>query len=757
MRAKLRAASVVFVALFVMGAVPGVASASMPWNVQRFPWTIGGPLGMQLNGISCASGMCMAVGDAQRSGDVVPLAEIRDSAGWSQVPTPTTSTNPPIGPPRWAAVSCTSPTFCVVVGEENMPLDPVVGETDLLGMVWNGSTWTTTVLSNYVGLVQSALTAISCSGTTCVAVGSTGDPPWPIVEELSAGVWSGGELPCCSITSDATAEFSSVSCSDPTDCTAVGEDSKGNAVVDTLSGGTWTSQLVEPPTGDDLEPSSVSCWGPSECDAVGTWNLFTGPPGAGSDPSGLLLQISGSSTTVSQVPGLPSLSQLGAVSCVSAEDCIAVGSTDEASNEVAVSAALSGATWTISTLPSNTSSTPPYTSLGCSSTSSCEVVGGANAAALSGSTWTIDDPPALDGPPLASLAGLACPYAGHCIAVGSFTGPTQPRRPFVETLNSDTWSLSIPNLPVGAVTAELSGVSCPGPHDCVAVGSWTDTSDVSHPYADLMTRGTWTAIPLTMSATTPNPQQSELNDISCSSDTECVAVGASVWGEGGGGGCGNCAAQPIVAELNGTTWATAYLPGPFGLANSAMLTSVSCWATRHCDAVGLWWEYGQPYSQGLVETLNGGWHPSRAPSPKRATEVSLNGISCSAANACQIVGVFQGSAVDEDLNPIQFPLFESGTSSGHWVLQRPSGTPAVGWLDAIACPTATTCAAVGSSGTKALTATLSNGRWSVASARPPSGYGSVTLSAVACLPFSGCESDGQAVSGAGSVPVWAVP
>ena len=579
-------------------------------------------------------------------------------------------------------------------------------------------------------------------------------PQEPIAEVLSGGVWGEIGLP---FTAGTQATMSSVSCADPTDCTAVGDESNGDALIDTLSGGLWSSKLVAPSTGRSLGPSGISCWGPSECEVVGTWNLAT--DAEGSDPVGMVMQISSGSTTVSQLSTPPSTgSELSAVTCFSGTSCVAIGSDDESGGSVAIEAILSGATWSQGTIPSAPSVNPPYFSLSCSSVTNCEAVGGANAVTLSGSTWSVDDPPVISGPPSSALAGLACPYAGHCIGVGTFASPIYQDRPFVETMNTDSWAMSIPSIPSGAVTAELSGISCPGPHDCVAVGSWTDSSGDTNPYVDLMTRGTWTAITLSSPHEVPPYIFTELSGISCSTDTECVAVGTAATAKVFEPGCTNCGEQPLVAKLTGTKWTTTYLPGPFGLSNSAALTSVSCWAQSHCVAVGLWYQYEQPNPQGLVETLNGKWHPSSAPSPKRATAVNLNGVACSSSTACQIVGVFQTSAEYSDQSLIQFPLFETGASMGPWVLDRPSGTPApTGSLEGVACPSATTCAAVGTTGTDALTATISNGHWDATTSAAPAGYGSVGLNAVSCLPYSGCESIGQAYGNGATVPVLATP
>ena len=78
-------------------------------------------------------------------------------------------------------------------------------------------------------------------------------------------------------------------------------------------------------------------------------------------------------------------------------------------------------------------------------------------------------------------------------------------------------------------------------------------------------------------------------------------------------------------------------------------------------------------------------------------------------------------------------------------------------MDDVTCPSVTTCAAVGTNGTDALTATLSDSNWSATTSAPPAGYSSVELNAIACLPYSECESVGQAFGNGATVPVLATP
>ena len=729
-------------ALVLAVSTSGVAAAAPTWRLTALPWTTPGPATTWLSGVSCTGGTCLAVGRLSSQGSV-PLAETRTGSGWTALPAPA----PPASDGEWTSVSCATPTFCAAVGEEEpVQLDPVVGSVTLLGSTWDGATWTTSVLGTFVGLSLAQLFAVSCGGTTCVALGEAGTPDQPLGYELSGGTWKGTNPP-----GPAESALTSISCADSSDCTAVGEEQDGDALVDTLRAGTWTSIVVPPPSGSDLSPSGISCWGPSTCDAVGTWNLAVAQ--GGSDPVGMLLQITGATVRVVQFP--VAVAELHSVVCFSATSCIANGGEADGDGQTAIAATLSGSIWTAAPLPSP-SGDLSFGSLGCSSVTSCEVVDGSDAASLVATTWSLDEPPVLSGPPQSRLTGLACPYAGHCIAVGTYASPSYSARPFVESLRAGSWARTIPALPAGAVAATLSGLACPGPHDCVAVGGWTDAAGRTRPYVDVMTRGTWTPTSLPIAADYPI---AALRGVSCSSTTACVAVGTA---SSDGSSCETCGSLPIAATLSGSVWTITFvakLPVPGVLGNSASLTSVSCWAKARCVAVGLWYPDGAFQSSGLIDTLDGTWRSVSAPSPKAAIEADLDGVSCVSSSECQLVGQFETDRQNPiDLSAIPFPLFETGAATGSWRLDRPTGAPVpTGSLDGISCSNGTTCAAVGANGIDAVTAELIGGTWHAATAPPAPGHDSANLAAIACLAYSGCVSVGSTTANGATVPVVATP
>jgi hypothetical protein len=82
---------------------------------------------------------------------------------------------------------------------------------------------------------------------------------------------------------------------------------------------------------------------------------------------------------------------------------------------------------------------------------------------------------------------------------------------------------------------------------------------------------------LTVPDTAPSTDYVELNSVSCTSTTNCMAVGDDFDGATG------TADVTLAAQWNGTTWTAVSTPSP--AAFSALL-SVSCSSTVHCVAVG---------------------------------------------------------------------------------------------------------------------------------------------------------------------------
>ena len=211
-----------------------------------------------------------------------------------------------------------------------------------------------------------------------------------------------------------------------------------------------------------------------------------------------------------------------------------------------------------------------------------------------------------------------------------------------------------------------------------------------------------------------------LNDIACPSTTTCYAVGAS-----------NSNSGAILATTNsGSTWTTQTVPS-----GTYYLKAIACPSTTTCYAVG----ENSSGSGGaiILATTNSGstWTTQTVPS---GTEF-LYGIACPSATTCYAVGaivIYYGSSA------FDYGYILATTNSGStWSAQTvPSGTS---YLTAIACPSTTTCYAVGENssydGGTILATTNSGSTWSAQTV--PSG--TRFLNGIACTSTSTCYAVGQ--------------
>ncbi len=367
----------------------------------------------------------------------------------------------------------------------------------------------------------------------------------------------------------------------------------------------------------------------------------------------------------------------------------------------------------------------------CPSTGSCVAIGyysdtsgNVNAVieSLTNGKWTPKKAPLPPGGSGIVLDALACPAVGKCVAAGQYTNYLAEQEGLIETLIDGKWKPTTAPLPASAGTGAndgvlLDGLSCPRVSSCVAVGGFTD-SDGQQGLIETLSSGKWAA--------TEAPQAAGaggvgviLDGLSCPAVSFCVTVGA-------GGGLGT--ASGLIESLSNGRWTPTTAPLPAG-ANGEMesgATTVSCSAVSSCVAAGYYVDTATNFTSVLVETLSGGkWAPSTTPLPSGSSlgiSPSLS-LSCPANGSCVIAGDYT------NINGNQLGLIES-FSAGKWTLTSaplPHGaaTNPMASLNAVTCPAAGSCVAVGKNatndGSNALIETLSSGKWtSSAAPLPPS-------------------------------------
>jgi hypothetical protein len=276
--------------------------------------------------------------------------------------------------------------------------------------------------------------------------------------------------------------LSAVSCTTATACTATGayDDATvgGNpppdiALAERWNGTSWTIQPTSSPgAGYDAVLSGVDCLSSMECIAVGYDYYNQGPQDA------VLAEYwDGTSWTIQPTP-VPSggyVSTLSSVSCATGTSCMAVGTLGLA-NPLAEQ--WDGSGWTIQPTPGG----GPLLGVSCPTATACIAVGGLGtpvADSWNGTAWTEQSVPLPAGNNGGQLSSVSCTSATDCIAVGYWTVNTGPDLTLAEHWNGTTWAIqSTPN-PPDPVDSYLSGVSCTTPTSCTAVGHYQNQANMN--------------------------------------------------------------------------------------------------------------------------------------------------------------------------------------------------------------------------------------------------------------------------------------
>ena len=211
------------------------------------------------NAVSCtAPGFCTAVGiDSSR----VPMFSTETNGNWSNVKAITSSSYSAQGG-TFTGVSCTSPRNCVGVGQNANSDGQVIWSTETNG-VW-------APVANFpTNAGGGGLNGISCvSAGNCTAVGFDYSNSSPVYITETNGTWQDTtqEVSISGDTSGGT--FNGVSCSDATDCVAVGATYGGQPIYALDTSGTWSdASPLNPAISGQLV--GTSCVGGS-CVATGT-------------------------------------------------------------------------------------------------------------------------------------------------------------------------------------------------------------------------------------------------------------------------------------------------------------------------------------------------------------------------------------------------------------------------------------------------------------------------------------------------------
>ncbi|HVB43705.1 MAG TPA: hypothetical protein VNF47_13510 [Streptosporangiaceae bacterium] len=464
--------------------------------------------GSGMSSLSCTSArFCMAVGSAGPS-ITSNVSEKWNGRSWRMLSTPD---------PRCdqlcvlSSVACVSARFCIAVGSSG------TGESELdpVALAWNGTAWRDTRPLGAGAFAE--LAGVSCTGSgNCVAVGSysTADAPPCSDFCVLAEKWNGSTWQ--QLAAPVAAAAQSVSCTRATSCVEVG----GTQSL-AWNGTTWRQLTVRAPGEKGSVLSAISCWRASACMATGNYTTAAGAQ--------LTLAEEWNGGRAWQVRRTPSpgdaANGLSGVSCWRASECMAVGSYISRSDaRVTLAEELGGRSWRVRATPSPGAQVSELSAVSCPAAAQCIAVGSYDTASSpqilaekwNGHRWQV-----LPAGHPGVLTDVACRTVSSCTAVGSYLDLSGTRLTLAETWDGSSWQEQVTPV-TGVHASELSGISCTSASTCVAVGVETRTSGLHMPLAEKWDGGTWQLL-----AAPPSPGgHGALTSVSCPRPSACMVVGA---------------------------------------------------------------------------------------------------------------------------------------------------------------------------------------------------------------------------------------
>ena len=496
-----------------------------------------------------------------------------------------------------------------------------------------------------------ALKDVSCAAMSdCFAVGSSYGPGGQN-QSRAALHWDGSSWTRTVVPAPADAvghygSLVSVSCPEPGFCVSAGfyevAGSHGyDPVVEQWDGVRWTPAAIPHLSTTFNFPIAVDCASGTSCLAIGSGTAAT-PTSVRRDYA---LRWDGAQWTQAPNPITPpdtSSHQLQDVACSPDGACTVVGSVVATGTEpprTPLAERLAAGTWSLQAVPSVRS---PYdgslTDVSCVTTTWCMAVGGMQRVGSAvdqpytqrweATRWRLVDSPFLgDGTGFDStLAAVSCPSRSFCLAVGRQTSTasgTNRLADLVERWDGSTWSVVAAPRPASSQYRQLVSVSCATATFCVAIA----TEGISGvPTLFTWRSGTW-GDPVAFG------QSDLLNDVACTSRTDCTAVGVRF---------GSTDGRPLIQHWDGSSWTEKLLTAP---ADSAItvLTSVSCPAAGTCVAVGDR-DRGGNFPKPIAWTRDGSrWARSDPALPAGSVAAYTTAVDCTAADSCVLGGIRYGA------------------------------------------------------------------------------------------------------------------
>jgi hypothetical protein len=330
--------------------------------------------------------------------------------------------------------------------------------------------------------------------------------------------------------------------------------------------------------------------------------------------------------------------------------------------------------------------------ISCASAQSCLAVGTLGATGIAvpiadawnGRAWrrvAVRLPAGTNG----GLNDVSC-KAGSCLAVGTYSPDSGgDSYGFAVTWNGRALK-RIPAPPAGGAENIIDGLSCVSAKDCIAM---TSSMGSDRSVIDMWNGSEWKARP----AADPDGVAAGISTLSCVSATFCVAGGSAQSGPG--------SKKPMLASWNGKSITPMKVPAPAATDiptdyDPPVINAVSCVSTTSCAAAGTYLtDSSATTGFGFTEVLSGNtWKESTIIWPQETSLSMLFGVSCTSAESCLAVGAEGSPSTGLRTAAVSY-------DGKTWVQQTGLPRPVdgnSGYFGDVSCPTAMDCIAAGQTG-----------------------------------------------------------
>jgi hypothetical protein len=372
--------------------------------------------------------------------------------------------------------------------------------------------------------------------------------------------------------------------------------------------------------------------------------------------------------------------------------------------------------WTIVTSPSSSPAADDIT-LGsaCANADQCWAVGvtinNINSNSIfsplmeswNGASWALASTPVIPAGSGGGLFATSCVTGSDCWAVGAVLGAAgdgSPTGTLIEHWDGGAWSIVPSPTPDGVTGALLQGVSCTSSTNCVAVGFTTDQNGEN--LSSVVEQWDGSAWTIQSDANSGQPFD-QLDAVHCVAADNCWAVGNAGPNQQNPNFLpifpGAVDDQGFIEHWDGTSWTmtpSTSLDSP----NGGYLNGITCTNGSDCWASGATTDATGMASGILMQHWNGSaWSSVSAAAPGGSTGAILTGLSCISSTQCWAVGSSGsfGGGGGSGFQPKGFIDMWDGSA---WTVDPSPNVTALSFLTSVSCVQDSGCWTVGSAATE---------------------------------------------------------